>query len=57
MFEKVANKPNLTKPSEIIDYLKKCDTVARTRTFAPPLPQPAQQPPTTANIQEDINAS
>ena len=30
MFEKVANKPNLTKLSEIIDYLKKCDTVART---------------------------
>ena len=57
MFEKVANKPNLTKPSEIIDYLKKCDTVARRNTVVPPLPQQPLQPPTAPQVQEQISAN
>ena len=44
MFEKVATKPELTKPSQIIDYLKKCDTVAREDAVVPTPPQQPQQP-------------
>lgn len=46
MFEKVANKPELTKPSQIIDYLKKCDMIARKNTVVPP----TTQQPTTASV-------
>ena len=56
MFEKVANKPELTKPSAIIEYLKKCNTVASRNTVVPP-PQQPQQPPATANVLEQINAN
>ena len=44
MFEKVATKPELVKPSQIIEYLKKCDTVARKNTIVQPLPLQHPQP-------------
>ena len=49
MFDKVANKPELTKPSQIIDYLKKCDMIVRKNTVVPP----TTQQPTTASVAQD----
>ena len=53
MFEKVATKPELTKPSAIIDYLKKCDIVARKDGIVPP--PAAQQPQPMAAPVDDLN--
>ena len=52
MFEKVATKPELTKPSAIIDYLKKCDMVARKDSI---VPSAAQQPQPMAVPVDDLN--
>ena len=54
MFEKVATKPELVKPSQIIEYLKKCDTVARKDTIV--RPPPLQHPqPTPATFVSPVN--
>ena len=55
MFEKFATKPELTKPSQIIDYLKKCDMVARKDTVVPPLPQQNLPTPAITPVEEQIS--
>ena len=52
MFEKVATKPELTKPSAIIDYLKKCDMVARKDTIVPPLAQQTLPAPMVSPVDD-----
>ena len=49
MFQKVATKPNLTKPSQIIDFLKRSDEQLRKEAILPqnpppPMPHPPPHP-------------
>jgi hypothetical protein len=40
MYDKVVTKHDLTKPSQVIAYLKECDEAARKNSVVPPPPTP-----------------
>jgi hypothetical protein len=48
MFQRVATKPNLTKPSQIIEFLKRSDENLRKEAIIPQIPPPPMAPPHNA---------
>jgi hypothetical protein len=45
MFQRVATKPNLTKPSQIIEFLKRSDEQLRKEAILPQIPPPPMPNP------------
>ena len=48
MFERVATKPHLTKPSQVIEFLKRSDENLRKEAIIPQIPPPLMAPPHNA---------